>query len=511
MLQLPSKWCYLLAPAAGALAPFALAPYNFWPASIISLFALLTCLQQASPKRGFLLGLLYGLGLYGIGVSWVYHSIHDYGHASPLLAGGLTLLFVAGLSLLFTASFGYVFARLFKNSCWGNLLGFPALWVLFEWLRSWLLTGFPWLFAGYAHTDTILSHWAPLLGVYSVSFIVALSASSLYLLILQVRASNVDRWFAFYAGLFILPWLAALLLGQINWTQPQGDPIKVTLLQPNITQDVKWLPEQRNKTLNQLYLQTRLNLDSDLIIWPENAVPLLQDHAEPFLEDVTALSSQSDSVVITGIPWRGRNNSGEVFHNSIMALGNGSGVYHKQKLVPFGEYMPLQQVLRGLIEFFNLPMSDFRRGPAEQVPLLVNAKGESLKISPYICYEIVYPDFVRDLAKESDLMLTISDDSWFGTSAGPLQHLQMARMRAIENGKYLMRGTNTGVTAIIDHRGRVTERAESFVKDNLTGEVWTTSGHTLYSRLGSWPVLLLCGVLILISWRSKARLQTIDS
>ena len=161
MQQLSSKWCYLLAPAAGALAPFALAPYDIWPLGIVSLLLLLTCLQQATPKRGFLIGWLYGIGLYGAGVSWVYHSIHDYGNAAPPLAGGLTLLFVAGLSLLFTASFGYAFARLLRSSCWGNLLGFPALWVLFEWLRSWLLTGFPWLLSGYAHTDTVLVSWAP--------------------------------------------------------------------------------------------------------------------------------------------------------------------------------------------------------------------------------------------------------------------------------------------------------------------------------------------------------------
>ncbi len=503
MRLISCKWRYLLALAAGIFAPFALAPYGLWPLGIASLLLLLASLQQASPKQGLVVGWLYGLGFYGTGVSWVYHSIHDYGHAAPPLAAGLTLLFVAGLSLLFTASFGYAFARLFKNNCWGNLLGFPALWVLFEWLRSWLLTGFPWLFAGYAHTDTVLSHWAPVSGVYGVSFIIALSASSLYFLILKLYTRSLGRGFALYTSLFSLPWLATLLLSQISWTQRQATPITVTLLQPNITQDVKWLPEQRNKTLSQLYRQTRQHLDSDLIIWPENAIPMLQDRAGPYLNNVTALASQSNSAVITGIPWRENDGSNSVFHNSIVALGNGNGVYHKQKLVPFGEYVPLQQLLRGLIEFFNLPMSDFRRGPAEQSPLLINVKNQALKVAPYICYEIVYPDFVRTMAKQSDLLLTISDDSWFGRSAGPLQHLQMARMRAIENGKYLMRGTNTGVTAIIDDQGQLIAQARPFVKGNLTGEVWRTSGQTPYSRLGSWPVLLLCTVLIAVCVRNR--------
>ncbi|EGH00012.1 Apolipoprotein N-acyltransferase / Copper homeostasis protein CutE [gamma proteobacterium IMCC2047] len=151
-------------------------------------------------------------------------------------------------------------------------------------------------------------------------------------------------------------------------------------------------------------------------------------------------------------------------------------------------------------------MSDFRRGPAEQSPLLINIKNQALKVAPYICYEIVYPDFVRKMAKQSDLLLTISDDSWFGSSAGPLQHLQMARMRAIENGKYLMRGTNTGVTAIIDDQGQLIAQARPFVKGSLTGEVWRTSGQTPYSRLGSWPVLLLCTVLIAVCVRNRTSL-----
>lgn len=499
-----SKWCYLLAPVAGLLAPFALTPYSFWPLGIASLLLLLICLQQASPKRGLLLGWLYGLGLYGAGVSWVYHSIHVYGHAPVMLAATLTFLFVATLSLAFTASFGYAFVRLFKHSQWGNLLGFPALWVLFEWSRSWFLTGFPWLFSGYAHTDTVLAQWAPVLGIYGVSFVVALSASSVYLLIAQLRDNAINRYCALYTGLLAAPWLMALLLTQISWTQPQGEAITVSLVQPNISQDLKWQPAQRNKTLNQLHQQTQLNLTSDLIIWPENAVPMLHHQAKPFLNDISELVKPSGTTVITGLPyWQLNEDKTETYHNSITALGAGSGIYHKQKLVPFGEYVPLQQVLRGMIEFFNLPMSDFRRGPSEQAPLIANIDGKPLKIAPYICYEIVYPDFVRNLAQQSNLLLTISDDSWFGESAGPLQHLQMARMRAIENGQYLIRSTNTGVTAIIDYRGGVIARAKSFTKENLTGEVWAVSGQTLYTRLGSWPILVLCGVLLLICWKRK--------
>lgn len=501
------KWCYLLAPIAGLLAPFALAPYNLWPLSIISLTLLLVSLQQASAKQGLALGWLYGLGLYGAGASWVYHSIHDYGHAPAPLAAGLTLLFVATLALAFTASFAYVFVRFFRAKRFGNLLAFPALWVLFEWSRSWFLTGFPWLFSGYAHTDTALASFASVLGVYGISFVVALSASTLYLLTIELQKNKLSLTGALYSALLITPWLVALLLANVSWTQTQDQPISVTLVQPNITQDLKWQPEQRNKTLQLLYQQTANNLDSDIIIWPENAVPLLYHRAKPFLDDITELTRQSGTTVITGIPyWQLNDDETETYHNSISALGSGSGIYHKQKLVPFGEYVPLQQVLRGLIEFFNLPMSDFRPGPTEQAPLIANIGNREIKIAPYICYEIVYPDFVRDLAQHSDLLLTISDDSWFGTSAGPLQHLQMARMRAIENGRYLIRVTNTGVTAIINHYGQVEAQAKPFVQQNLSGSVRVTSGHTPYSRWGSWPILLGCVVLVIFVWGLKNRL-----
>ena len=497
-----AKTGYLIAPVAGLLAPFALAPYDLWLLAPLSLILLLHSLDSASPRQGLFIGWLYGLGLYGSGVFWVFHSIHDFGNASTTLAAGLTLLFITALSMLFTASFGYTFVRLFQQKSRGYLLGFPALWVIFEWLRSWLLTGFPWLLSGYAHTDTLLAEWAPVTGVYGVSFINALSASALYVLIRQCRKASAKQRTSLVA-LIIAPWLIAIPLHSISWTKTQGNAIKTSLIQPNISQTVKWQPEQRGKTLRQLYQQTEQHLDSDLIIWPENAVPVLYHQAQSYLHDLAQLGQQSNTRIISGLPyWQLNKDNTETFHNSITVLGE-TTLYHKQKLVPFGEYVPLQDWLRGLIEFFNLPMSDFRRGPTKQPPLTVDIANTTVKIAPYICYEIVYPDFVRGMAKRSDLLLTISDDSWFGTSAGPLQHLQMARMRAQENGKYLLRGTNNGVTAIIDPKGRVVARADSFVTTSLTSNVWATHGETLYTRLGSWPVLLICTLLILIACRQK--------
>ena len=197
---------------------------------------------------------------------------------------------------------------------------------------------------------------------------------------------------------------------------------------------------------------------------------------------------------------------GEGYYNSVTALGQGSGVYHKQHLVPFGEYVPLEDLLRGLIAFFDLPMSAFSSGPADQPPL----RAGPYRVAPSVCYEVVYPELVARSARNSDLLLTISNDSWFGNSIGPLQHLQMAQMRALENGRYMIRGTNNGVSAIIDQRGQIVARSEQYVEETLRGEVEVMLGNTPFGSFGVTPVIAGCGITLLLMnlmylgfWREK--------
>lgn len=483
--------------AAGAIAPLSLAPFDFWPAAPLSLLLLLYLLQNCSAKQAFWLGWLFGLGFYGFGSSWVYNSIHEYGYAPVPLAVLLTFLFVAGLSFLLSATMAYCYVKYLVTFRWGTLIGFPALWVLFEWLRSWLLTGFPWLYLGYAHVDTWLAEWAPLIGVYGLSLIVVFQTTLVFHLLTRKR--NI------YATLFavIFPWLLAYPFSMISWSISISKPLTVTLIQPNISQHVKWLPQQKPKTLRLLREQTQQHLSSDLIVWPENAIPLFLHQAKQYLQTMELMVRNSQTSIISGIPyWQEDASQKTVLHNSIVAFGNGTqGLYHKQKLVPFGEYVPWQQLLRGVIQFFDLPMSDFMPGPSNQSSLTLESQFGSYRISPYICYEIVYPDFVRKLSQDSQLMLTISDDSWFGRSIGPHQHLQMARMRALENSRYLIRGTNTGITAVIDHRGEIQSRSGQFEQTNLTDTVQLRSGLTPFTRWGSLPVLLLCTLLLVFCRR----------
>ena len=499
--QTPGK-TLTLACFAGALVPQSLAPFNIWPAAIVSLVLLLFCLQKVSAKCAFYIGWAYGFGMFGIGVSWVYVSIHEFGLASVPLAVFLTLLFTAGLAFICSATFAYTYVRFFAQTRFGLSLGFPALWVLFEWLRSWFLTGFPWLYLGYAHTDNWLANLAPVTGVYGLSLITAFSSAAIYLLVKETR-TQITKSVWVYALVLVLPWAIGFSLMNTSWVRVSETPITVTLLQPNISQSIKWQPEQRDQTLRLMYQETNKHLDSDIIVWPENGIPILHHQASNYLQAIEAMAALKESIIISGIPYWETNETypDGVIHNSIIATGQtpDQSLYHKQKLVPFGEYVPFEDQLRGLISFFDLPMSNFRPGSQKQTALNLTIKGTTVRIAPYICYEIVYPDFVRTLGEDADVFLTISDDSWFGGSIGPDQHMQMARMRAMENGRYLIRGTNTGITAIVDHRGNIVAKAEQFEQTSLTGEVKTTQGQTPFMRWGSWWVLLTCLALLTVT------------
>lgn len=480
----------LLAALSGTLITLSLAPFNLWPCGLLSLLLLHRLLDSLSPAQAARRGWCFGTGLFLSGASWLYVSIHDFGGASLLLgaflAGGFCLLLA-----LMHAMLGYGYARWIRAAKLGRWLGFAAWWVLWEWVRYWLLTGFPWLYVGYAHLTTPLSGWAPIGGIYTLGFIVALSAASLSLLFKRKFIP------AIIAALF---WVAGIALQPIAWTQPKGEAINVALVQANIPQSVKWDPDNFSNTLS-IYrtLSAPLWRDNAIVFWPEAAIPAFYDSAKPFFDEHAEYANPYHHALISGVPYRALDDGmskGEVF-NSAIALGNGSGVYHKQHLVPFGEYVPLEKYLRGLIEFFNLPMSDFQAGPAEQPPL--HAAG--LTFAPFICYEVVYGDLVRHA--RADVLLTLTNDAWFGHSIGPLQHLQMVQMRALEMGRPFVRATANGVTALIDEKGRITARIPQFERAVLTGKIQGFTGLTPFARFGSWPILAICWLVVLLCYTRR--------
>lgn len=486
---------HLLAIFSGALVTLSLAPYHLWPLGILSAAALVWLWSDLTPRQAALRGWFYGAGMLGTGTSWVYVSIHTFGAASIPLAVLLTSFFCGGLALL-VALQGYLYARFLRPNRFGNTLGFTASYVLADWTRSWILTGFPWLFLGYGHLNTPLAGWAPLLGVFGLTFLVVLTGSLAFHAILQKSLRP--------AVAAVIVWIAGAGLQQIQWTKPSSQrAISVAMVQANIPQDVKWDRDQYQRTLK-LYSQLSQPLwsQADIVVWPEAAIPGLYQVSETFVEHIASIAKKHHSTFITGIPYE--DDSGQYF-NSIMAFGEGQGLYFKQRLVPFGEYVPLAQWLRGLIAFFDLPMSSFSAGPANQ-PLL---RAGEITLAPFICYEVVYPDMLREWLPDADALITISNDAWFGDSIGPLQHLQMAQMRALESGRYLIRATGNGVTAIVDPRGQVLVRSEQFVQQNLTGTIYPMRGITPFAATGSWPVIIFCMAIIAAAgirhWRRISR------
>jgi len=476
---------------AGALQTLTFSPFHLWALGPVSVLLILLATLHLPSEKLFRAGWLTGLGLFASGVSWVYISISEHGNTPIPVAVLLMVLFVAGLALFHGLAFWF-WGKLARHSLVRRLILFPAIWVLGDWLRSWLLTGFPWLYLGTAHTDGPLAGLAPLTGVHGITFWIAASGAAAYGIWWLLRSGRKGAA-TLTAGVTLLPWLLAPALNQVSWTTLSTEPKSVASMQGNIPQQVKWDPEFLKDQIVAYLSMTEAHWDKDIILWPETAIPIPQDKAGAIIEHIEKRLG-GNSTLITGIPWYGYSSGMDdfTFHNSIMATGAGDGIYHKQKLVPFGEYVPLEGLLRGLIGFFDLPMSSFSRGPGNQPGLTASES----RIMPYICYEVAYPDFVAFNARNTGLLVTISNDGWFGDSIGPLQHLQLARMRALETGRYMLRGTNNGVTAIINDKGQITGRIPQFERAVLTGEVYTATGNTPYMQAGSWPVLTLAVILI---------------
>ena len=498
MINKKSVSGHFLSLLAGALFPLGFSPFNIWPVLIVATAIGFAITRTETVKITTLRGLFFGLGIFGSGASWVYVSIHNFGAASVPLAVLLTGLFVLILASLLVMPLFFVYARLrdrFKTQTpWKQALLFAGLWTVFEWVRSWLLTGFPWLLQGYSLLDTPMQSWAPVMGVYGLSLLMALTASLITAVCVTVRPSRNPALIAL--STVIAFWIASVPLGKINWTQPV-DEISFSAIQGNIPQLLKWDPGHVQTTLDTYYDLTANEWQQDLIIWPENAVPVFYSNAQNVIEGLSNTAAKNGSALILGMPVDENNNDQLSYYNGILALGEGEGRYYKQKLVPFGEYVPMESALRGLISFFDLPMSAFSPGTKDQQKLTM----PDAVIATYICYEVVYPDFAAQQARNTGLLVTISNDTWFGESFGPEQHFQMARMRSLETGRYMIRATNDGITALINEKGKTVDSIERFKPGVLRGTAEIMTGNTPFMVTGSWPVLFISLLLIIFGLR----------
>jgi apolipoprotein N-acyltransferase len=482
----------LVALCAGALHSFAYAPLAWrWlaPVTLALLFGLWT---SVTPRRAAAIGFAFGAGLFLSGTYWIYHSVHTVAHAPAALA----LLLMLGLVVImasYPALLGAAVTRFVAqpNSGWGSL-AWPAGWVLLEWVRGWFLSGFPWLALGYATLDTPLAGWVPAVGVYGASLWVALLALALRQWFV---VGNRTRLAMLVAAVVVV--LAALGMSRLELTHPTGRFHSVALVQGAVAQDEKWEVAHRDHSFEVYRTLTEQSLGQDMVVWPESALPVLYHEAVPFLTPIYQAAQARHTDLLLGLVRYDSERAG--YRNGLVALSDGETWYYKRRLVPFGEFFPVPEFVRGWMRGLDLFYVDFLPGDADQPAL--TAAGE--RIGATICYEDAYATEQRAVLKDATLLVNVSNDAWFGDSSAPHQHLEITRMRALEAGRWLMRATNTGITALIDPTGRVVARSPQFVPAVLKGTVEARTGLTPYARFGNGPVGAVCGVLLLLAWLGR--------
>lgn len=472
----------------GCATTLAFAPFGVSLLAYPLLAWLFITWYYASLKRAVWRGYLFGVGFFSTGISWIYVSINTYGTASIWLSLLITIIFILFMAIFYGLK-AFCCKFLLNHMCQLRIvLIFPSVWVIIEILRGWLLTGFPWLYIGYSQTNTLIDHYASIGGIYAVTLITVYI--SMIPLIWLVSNSLVRIAFMVISSILLL--VGGYYLQNHLWTQPLKDSVQVTLIQGNYPQEKKWNETHFNEILQSYYHMTRQHL-SPLVFWPENAIPAFKRQIPDYLHKIQKLGKKHHTAILTGLPIASKN--GAKWYNGAMVLGYGHGQYLKKQLVPFGEYIPLAFLFEPLMQYFNIRMANFSPGKHDQKLL----KMQQYEVALAICYETAFPNLIRQQTKHADFMALISDDAWFGHSIGPWQHLEIAQIRAIENGRYLMHTTNNGVTAIINPHGQVIEKAPQFTQTVITDRVKPVKGTTPWQRYGLLPLLMSLILFLLLA------------
>jgi len=473
----------LLALVAGVLVTLSFSPFYWWPLLLPAFAVVYLLWRNASSGRAFYYGLLFGIGQFASGASWVYISIQSFGGMPPALAGVCVTGFVLLLSL-FPALAGWLQAMFGR---WGVISRMvfiiPVCYLVMEWLRGWMLTGFPWLTTGYALLDTPLSGLAPIGGVYMLSLLGLMTIGGMIVLLIDYELKT-----ALIAILLATAWSGSWYLDQRAWSHVEGQPIKVAVIQNNVPLLDKWQVNRRADIIDEYLLRSSEHTDKDLIVWPEGAIPDYLENMPPAFWH--RLKSHPADFVF-GTLYRPEGD--DRYYNSMIAVNHRVTVYSKQHLVPFGEFFPMQQQLDPILKYLTIPMADFTPWPDTQRPLEV----AGVKAAASICYEDAFPQEWRNQVASSGILVNVSEDMWFGNSLAPHQRLQMARFRAREFERPMVRSSNNGLSSLIDWKGKIDVITPQFEKAVAVGIVQPRQGETPYARFGDLPTQVLSVFLLL--------------
>ncbi len=479
--RIAGLWRHGLALGSGAVLACAFAPQGWWPLAFISPAVLMLLWERASARRAAWLGFWFGFGLFAAGTYWLYSSLHLM--APVWLALGLALALM-GLMALYHALTGYAVVRFFPSGPVRWLLAAPAIWLLLEWLRGWLFSGFPWLSLGYTQTGTALAHLAPLGGVYGVGLVVLLGAGALVALVRGTRRVRITA-----AAILLVPWLAAAALGRVAWTHPAGPPVSVAIVQANISERTKLLGNHARRILMRYQRMTESAFGERLIVWPESALPDLVNNLFPYVEHLDLAARRHGSALVMGVL---RESDTGHYYNSILALGKRVSWYSKRHLVPFAEYFPVPRFVRRWLKEMNLPYSSFTPGPAHQQPLPV----AGLELGASVCYEVAYGGYMLRMLPQATALVNVTDDAWFGNTPARYQQFQMARMRTQEEGRYMIVSTDNGVSGVIGPQGQVIAQAPVEVPYVLRSSVTPMKGMTPFARVGNGLAVILAALAL---------------
>lgn len=481
---------------AGCLLALAFAPFNL---KVLAVLAPTILLQRMwifnNIKMAAVDGWCFGVGFFGVSVYWLYITLYQFAGVSLLLSIFLTSLFVIFLGVYFLLV-NILSCYLANGSEKKLAIAFCCLWVLFEYMRSHLFSGFAWNLLGYSQTDSFLRGYIPVLGVYGLSFVLLSVAASLWLLMKNHRTVQVFTSIIYVVVILCI----AYSLQNKEWVVvDKKNKNTVALVQGNIAQNIKWNPSALYTSLNTYKELSYESRNSNIIVWPESAIPAFRSQIAEYLQSVADDLMPGNSLVL-GIPTLNINDQHK-FYNSVIVLGDGYGMYNKIHLVPFGEYFPLAFITKPILQMLHIPMDSFYPGAKKQDLLTVRG----MKVAAYLCYDIIFPDMVLQRTQNSNLIMTLSDDSWYRDSLALDQHLQMAAFQSAASQRYQLFVSNSGITTIIDDKGVIDKYLPLDKAGVLYGDVYPVSGATPIMNYGYFYLWFLISIILIYLLFMKMR------